>query len=202
MAVDNGTCSVDLCDKPLKAVSLRLCAMHAARHYRYGSPTGKPSRPSLSERVMSRIDPRDGCWSWDGYHDHHGYAVIRHKGGNARVHRIAYEALAGQIAPGMFIDHACHNRACVNPSHLRQVTNRENVENFTKPLRSHNTSGYRGVSYHKPSGLWHARVKAGNRVHSLGYYRTAAEAGEVARKARLALHEFNDLDRGAVVRGV
>lgn len=43
------------------------------------------------------------------------------------VHRFAYEQVKGPIPEGLFIDHLCRNRGCVNPNHLEPVTNRENV---------------------------------------------------------------------------
>jgi hypothetical protein len=38
-----------------------------------------------------------------------------------------YEALVGPIPDGLFLDHTCRNRNCVNPQHLDPVTNKENI---------------------------------------------------------------------------
>lgn len=44
-----------------------------------------------------------------------------------RAHRIAWAHFTGDACPSdMQIDHKCRNRRCLNPSHLRVVTNFEN----------------------------------------------------------------------------
>jgi hypothetical protein len=133
---------------------------------------------------------------WQGHLNSDGYSVLRHQGGNLSGHRFVYELEVGPIPEGMVLDHICHAPACVNPNHLRPVTTKQNVENFGG-MHANNTSGYRGVSFHKPSGLWHARARHEGRNYSGGYYRTAAAAGEAARALRMALHTHNDLDYAA-----
>ncbi|WP_372432875.1 HNH endonuclease signature motif containing protein [Leucobacter chromiisoli] len=43
-----------------------------------------------------------------------------------RAHRVAYEFTHGEN-PERHVDHICRVRACVNPDHLRDVSNAENV---------------------------------------------------------------------------
>ena len=43
-------------------------------------------------------------------------------------------------------------------------------------IQSNNTSGYRGVSYHKGSSRYHARIQIDGKVKSIGYFGTAEEA--------------------------
>jgi hypothetical protein len=43
------------------------------------------------------------------------------------AHRISYEHFVGPIPKGLFIDHLCRMRACVNPGHLEPVTTLENA---------------------------------------------------------------------------
>lgn len=75
-----------------------------------------------------------GCIEWLGRHDGSGYAYAsiggkRGWGGRRgwRLHRWTWTAERGPIPDGMYIDHLCRNRGCVNPEHLRVVTPRQNI---------------------------------------------------------------------------
>lgn len=100
----------------------------------------------------------------------------------------------GRPAAGMVVDHSCHNKLCVNPTHLKQVTYKQNAENISG-LRSTNTSGFQGVSWCKSTGRWRAKVvHHGKQIH-VGYFSTPVEAGEAARAKRNELFINNSLDR-------
>ena len=78
------------------------------------------------ERIY--IDPIRGCHIWLGCLDDKGYGRIKWHGATRRVHRIAYEQFFGiSLNPDQTVHHACTNRACCNPQHLRLVTARHNV---------------------------------------------------------------------------
>lgn len=51
-----------------------------------------------------------------------GYAVYK----SFLAHRAAHTHAHGPIPVGMVVDHMCGTRSCVNPAHLRLLTNREN----------------------------------------------------------------------------
>jgi hypothetical protein len=80
----------------------------------------------IRSRFVSRI--RVGsCWEWTGAKNSHGYGQISYRGRDYGAHRLALAWSSGGARPGMHVDHACRNRACVNPGHLEWVTVRQNV---------------------------------------------------------------------------
>lgn len=69
-----------------------------------------------------------GCWIWTGALDRRdGYGRFYDGVSNVAAYAFAYEFENGPVPSGMVLDHLCRERRCVNPTHLRIVTNAENV---------------------------------------------------------------------------
>ena len=91
--------------------------------------------PALFWRKVDK-HPADGCWVWVGRVCHRGYgrcdARVPREEGTPRnatlmAHRVALSFDGVDMPHGMVVDHICRNRRCVRPSHLRVVTQYENV---------------------------------------------------------------------------
>lgn len=94
-----------------------------------GYPKSVPIR-TLRERfdAYSIPEPNTGCWLWLGPSDrttHYGYIV--HSQVTHLAHRLSWELRRAPIPEGMYVDHTCRVRCCVNPDHLRVVTPRVNA---------------------------------------------------------------------------
>lgn len=83
-------------------------------------------------RFLSRIytNPKmetKHCWIWKGNFGSNGYGQISLNDKTISAHRVSYLIFKGDLIDGLVIDHICRNIKCVNPFHLRQITNSENI---------------------------------------------------------------------------
>lgn len=85
---------------------------------------------SLKEKIQAGIVVTDsGCWEWQKYRDKRGYGVMGFRGIPIRCHTVCWFLWYGSIPEeGRTLDHLCNNTRCCNPAHLRDCTNRENIQ--------------------------------------------------------------------------
>lgn len=69
-------------------------------------------------------------------------------------------------------------RACHIHADYEVGVRKKAIPNPKKITNKDNTSGYRGVVYHKHSGLWHAVLRFDRKQISLGYYPDRIDAAK------------------------
>ena len=82
--------------------------------------------------------PFTDCWEWIGPITERGYGRIHignHKYSSAHRYSLG---MVEKLDPELVIDHKCRNRSCVNPKHLRQVTQYVNTIENSKSVGATN----------------------------------------------------------------
>ena len=103
-----------------------------------------------------------------------GYLKFKWKGKGYLAHRIIYEMAYGFIPELYQIDHVNGIRTDNRVDNLRLATQWQNMWNSSK--RKDNTSGFKGVNWHKDSKKWRARITIFNKEKALGLFFTKEEA--------------------------
>jgi len=132
-------CLVEGCLKKTHAKG--YCTMHYTRLKRYGDvhferPVGGPKQSTL-QRFWSKVTlTADGtrCWEWQGVINNKGYGVTTENGKRWYAHRYSWMLATGN-PPTANILHSCDNPRCVNPNHLREGTQKENMQEASAKQR-------------------------------------------------------------------
>ena len=122
-----------------------------------------------------------------------GYKVINLcKNGNVKkfyIHRLVGMAFLENPDNKPMIDHIDENKSNNNVKNIRWATSSDNGCNQGK--RMNNTSGYKGVSFNKPSNKYLARININGKLKHLGLFETAEEASRCYEaKAKVIHKEF------------
>lgn len=83
-------------------------------------------RDNWEQRLFGKIKKTRSCWLWTGL-TKQGYGYANWEGKFILVHRFFFEKLKQKIPATKVIDHICRVRNCVNPVHLRAISNRKNI---------------------------------------------------------------------------
>ncbi len=124
---------------------------------------------SKNERFLIDKDDLDTvmwhCWSIDSY----GYLAAVANRKSLLIHRLIMDA-----PPDKMVDHINHDICDNRKANLRLVSNSQNQMNSRTP--SNNTSGVKGVCWHKVLEKWKASITVRGRVIHLGYYDSIQDA--------------------------
>jgi hypothetical protein len=139
----------------------------------------------------------DGCLLWKerrgrrgrvgdiaGYVETNGYLRIRLYGKTFQAHRLVWLYHHGYL-PENQVDHIDRNKLNNRIENLREVSKSCNMRNTGN--RTDNSSGVKGVRWHRREEKWEARVKAPEKTINLGSSEDLLEAACLRLAAEQAL---------------
>lgn len=159
--------------------------------------------PVLQELTVERLhkllsyDPNTGIFTWRerkgtaragstaGTPHSRGYWAITIDGKGHLAHRLAWLYVYGKW-PARELDHINRVRNDCRIANLREVSWSENAQN--KSQQSNNTSGYRGVTWHKQLHRWVAQITLHRKHRHLGLFDTAEDAHAAYQAAAKTMH--------------
>lgn len=148
--------------------------------------------------VFRRISNRQGGFKLGalaGYKHHSGYTYIKVNGKTYAAHRLAWLFHFGEMPEGE-IDHINCDKSDNRISNLRLSDRKGNVCNVG--LRNDNTSGVKGVSWHRECGKWVAYVRNNGIKIYVGMFSDLNDAANAVSEMRKRLHKEFSRDNNEV----
>lgn len=137
----------------------------------------------FTRRVATGRHGRHRVGSQAGTRQNRGYIVIYVDGRRYVAHRLAWLYVHGEW-PSMDLDHINQIKDDNRISNLRLATRKQNMQNVSK--HKHNTSGFKGISWHKPRKKWRAYIFNEYKQIHLGLF----DSREAAIDARLVAEQI------------
>ena len=119
-----------------------------------------------------------------------GYVKIEIDSYQYFAHRLAWLYIHGEF-PSKQIDHIDGNRSNNRIVNLRLASQSQNSANMRR--HSRNTSGFKGVHWHKRKQCWEARITVNSVQHHLGYFDESMNAH--AAYCHAAIKNFGEFAR-------
>ncbi len=156
-------------------------------------------------KAMLAYDPATGDFVWKsrddvptwwntkyagnraGSTDAYGYVVLRINARTFKAHRIAWFYVTGAMPdPNIEIDHINGDRRDNSIANLRLADDLQNAANAC--VRRDNSSGVKGVSWHRRIHKWQAQINECGRRTSLGYFDNILAAQRAYQERAQIIH--------------
>jgi len=149
----------------------------------------------LTQGMQTVVDDEDYEWlsqyKWcaEEHKNNVWYAVHTFYGDGYEVKVLMHRLIMHEPTSG--VDHQDLNGLNNQRSNLRLATQPQNMHNTSAPRN--NTSGYKGVSFHKASGKWRADICVEGKRIALGLFPSPEEAADAYD--RVAVANFGEFAR-------
>ena len=129
---------------------------------------------SKGEEFYFDLEDYDLIKNYTWYVGDKGY--IKAENEDITLHRVVMRAKEGDV-----IDHIFHKKFDNRKSQLRFVTNSQNQMN--RDIGKNNTSGHRGISWHKKHQKWIAQIGVMGKLKYLGLFSDIEDAIKARKEA-------------------
>ena len=137
----------------------------------------------LTQSRYALVDDEDyesvSRWKWT--YGKHGYAYRNDRGKKIYMHRLIMDA-----PDNMEVNHRSGNGIDNQRGNLQVCFHSSNLSN--RGPQKNNTSGYKGVTWHKQTGKWLAQIVAKGRMYYLGLFVDIEDAARAYNEAALLYH--------------
>lgn len=125
--------------------------------------------------------------------DAYGYLTVKINGKRYKAHRIAWALIKGidLVDVPSEIDHVNLRKNDNREDNLRLATGSENCSNTA--VRADNSSGHKGVDFHRGNDKWRARIMKNGKSVFLGWFNSVEEAASARSKAQSLHGKFGRL---------
>lgn len=128
-----------------------------------------------------------GQYAWcAGVKPHGVYAVRQARDSDGKKRTVRLHRAIMNAPENLYVDHINGNPLDNRRSNLRLATHAENTRNQRRSRA--NTSGFKGVHWHKGAAKWQAYISLDGKRRSLGYFQSPESAHEAYLRAAEELH--------------
>lgn len=135
----------------------------------------------LTQGKVAIVDDEDfdwlSQWKWCAANFNGYWYAVRGHGSLMFMHRVILNPPEGYQCDHINGDGLDNRRA-----NLRVCDCSQNAQN---QISQTGTSRFKGVSWHKPRGLWQVHIKANDKSINLGYFTSEVEAAKTYNKAAI-----------------
>lgn len=149
---------------------------------------GKTFEILIDTEDLEKVQSISCSWRYDGKY------VYARPGGRKDSKVVMLHRFIMNTPKNMEVDHINHYTLDNRKSQLRNVTHAQNSQN-RKGAQANNTSGVRGVYWHKQFGRWIATARIEGKTKYIGRFTDLSEAEEAVKQFRANNMEFSKESR-------
>ena len=140
----------------------------------------------LTQRQVTLVDDKDyeelSKYKWHARLNGRVWYALHSRRENGKVHKILMHRLIMAAPQGLQVDHIDGDGLNNQRRNLRLVNSSQNQWNRTNKRRD-TSSQFKGVTFHKSSGLWEARIRVYGIRRELGYFNDEVDAARAYNDA-------------------